>query len=388
MFSEKIKKNIFTFLGIFTILIWSSNVYIFKKTLDIYGNVAGIGIMYTISGIFGLLCYFSHGGKIKKILNGDYSQTTPINKKTIMIYSLFISNNIFSSLAFGTSPSNEVLLQVIIICDTWTILTNILLVKILKYKMQNKTMFLLGVLIGTIGIIVSCVGFNFEKINFINFFQDYYYSYFFAISGSISLSLYTIYNKKYQNDTKDDHIFISSLISGILMLIISCVDDSFNNYGTIELNMISVGTILYESLIACTLSYYLWNLGFKNGDSKIISNFSILTPMLNISFTSAFYGIKLFINIICGAVFLIISAILCKLSVSDHEISSKSSSIDTNDTNNSKELRNIVSESSQNALNLSNPRKFYIDYHFKKENKSEITMNPLNVQLIDEEYLS
>jgi drug/metabolite transporter (DMT)-like permease len=78
--------------------------------------------------------------------------------------------------------------------------------------------------------------------------------------------------------------------------------------------------MIYESLIATLLPYYLWNVSYKHGNELIIGRFSLLSPILNISFTSLFYGLDPYINIFVGAFLLIISAYLCKISVENENI--------------------------------------------------------------------
>ncbi len=312
----QLKKWFFTACGMVTILMWSSNIYLLKETLDIYGYVAGIGLIYLLSGVFGLLLYIYKTAGFEKIKNKNYDgfiqSFTPLNKHTLVIYICLIANNIFSSLSFGTSPENEVLLQVIIISDMWTLLINILLILILHYKIRNAISFSAGIIIGIIGIVIACVGFNFNDINFVKYFTDYYYCYFFAIITALAWSYYSVYIKKYETMVNDDHIFISALVSGLIMIPCSFANSKFNNYGHIENSFRSVGLMMYETIIACSLAYYLWNVGFKYGNAKAISNFSILAPLLNICFTSAFYNLNVMYNIIFGSILLICAALFCK----------------------------------------------------------------------------
>lgn len=312
---NKLTRYMFTCCGMMSVVIWASNVYLLKKTLDIYGYVSGIGLIYLFSGLFGIICYLFKNNIFEKIKCNDFSDFTEINKISAIIYTCLIANNIFSSLSFGTAPENEVLLQIIIISDTWTLLINILLVQILHYTIQNKIVFFAGMFMGFIGIIIACIGFDFSKINFTTYFAKYWYSYFFAIMSAIVWSYYSVYIKKYETLIKDDHLIFSMLISGLIMILISFTNPSFNNYDNITLNFKTIGFMMYEVLVACSLAYYFWSLGFKYGSAKAVSNFSILAPMLNVCFTSVFYGLNMMYNIIFGAILLIIAMLCCKHSI-------------------------------------------------------------------------
>lgn len=312
--NDKKIKSFYTFMGITAVLIWASNVYLLKSTLDITGSVFGIGLIYLFSAIVGLSCYAIL--KYDKIKNNDFSDFTKLNNDTIMIYVLFIINNIFSSLTFATSPQNDVLLQVIIISDLWTILINILLIKMLKYKIKNIHVLCLGILLGITGTIISCVGFDLKNVLFFDYIQDYSYCYIFAIISCLTWSFYCVYTKKHEKLINDDHIFISMFISGTIMTSISFASDSFSNCKHITLNFKFIGLMFYEVLIASCMAYYLWNIGYRHGNVKIISNFSILAPLLNVIFTSAFYRIDLMYNIIFGALFLVLSVVCCRRSIS------------------------------------------------------------------------
>ena len=308
---SRIHKWFFTSCGLMAILIWASNVFFFKKTLDIYGYMAGSGLILIFSGMFGGTLYIAK--------NKDNLEFTPLNKHTLTIYACLISNNIFSSLSFGTAPENEVLLHIIIISDLWTLLTNLLLIKILHYVIRNRLSFWSGIIIGIAGIITACVGFDLSSVNFVKYFVDYYYCYFFAVITAIVWSHYSVYIKKYEAIIKDDHIFISALISGLIMIPFSFASNKFNNYDNLQFTIQSAGLMIYEVIVSCSLAYYLWNIGFKYGNVKTISNFSILAPLLNVCFTSAFYGLNMMLNIILGSVLLIGAALLCKHGMTNEE---------------------------------------------------------------------
>lgn len=308
-------KVAFTCCGMVTVLIWSSNIFMLKETLRIYGYVSGIALIYLFSGVLGMIIFTLRNNLFEKIKNKDYSDFTKVSKTSVLVCVLMIFNNIFSSLSFGTSPKGEVLLQVIIISELWPILVNILLIRILHYKIKNKILFGLGITSGIMGVIVACIGFDFKNINFTNYVTSYYYCYLFAIITAISWSFYTAYLKKYEPILKDDHIIISMLLSGLVMLPISFCNPNFNNYGNIQADIESIGLMIYEIVVACSLAYYLWNIGFKYGNTKAISNFSILAPLLNVIFTSIFYQINVMYNIICGAIMLIFAVICCKYGI-------------------------------------------------------------------------
>ena len=54
-----------------------------------------------------------------------------------------------------------------------------------------------------------------------------------------------------------------------------------------------------------SIPYFLWDIGYKYGNVQMISNFSILTPFINILTTSLLYNYDLLNGPIFGAIILI-----------------------------------------------------------------------------------
>lgn len=324
-----------TVLGILALLIWSSNTYLYKRMITDWGYFTGNSIMYLISGVIGLLF---HVNFVKKY--------TILNNDTLRIYLFLNINYICLSLAFAFAKIGSELLQVTIVNYLWTITTYIMLIYFLKYTISNKLVFTGAILCAFIGICVTCIGFNFSYLSdfFLNVKNDWY-TYLFASGVVFSWSLYSVFIKKYSNDIQDDHIYLSFIVSGLFFLMLSFVFPYYNNWNTINIGYISIFVMMYESLIATLLPYYLWNVGYKYGDDLLISRFSLFSPILSISFTSIFYGLSPYINIFVGAFLLIISAYLCKISVEIPIIQTLNTTIDIeNNTNEGLPSSNIGEE--------------------------------------------
>lgn len=254
---------------------------------------------------------------------------------------------IFCALSFCLPPTGDVLLQCLILNYLWVVLVNIFLVKILNYKVKCSMGFYFGIFLSIIGVIVACVGFDYTHVNFIKYFPKYYYCYCFALISALSWGYYTIYLKKYSNDIKDDHVFVSLIIAGIICVAISFCNNSFNNYINIKFGPKDALIYFYESIIVFCLSYYTWSISSKYGNMKLLMNCSLFAPVLSVIFTSVFYGLNLFSNVVYGSIILVVAVICCKYSIADgpeicHEIDSEidpeichevSSEIDFNNEN-------------------------------------------------------
>lgn len=293
-----------TILGILALLIWSSNTYLYKRMILDWGYFTGNSIMYLFSGVIGL---FFHIGFVKRY--------TILNYNTMWICLFLNINYICLSLAFAFAKVGSELLQVTIVDYLWTITTYIMLIYFLNYTVTNRLIFISAIFCAFVGICITCIGFEFSYLSdfFLNVKNDWYV-YLFALGVVFSWSLYSVFIKKYSNDIQDDHIYLSFIVSGLFFLMLSFVFPHYNNWNTMNIGYISIFVMIYESLIATLLPYFLWNVGYKHGDELMISRFSLLSPILNISFTSIFYGLSPYINIFVGAFLLIISAYLCKIS--------------------------------------------------------------------------
>lgn len=318
-----ISQNICSMLGILSLLIWSSNVYLYKKMITDWGYFTGNSIMYIIAGFTGLIIHLIF-----------IKQRTKLNYTTFPAFLFLNINNISLSLAYGFAKIGSELLQITIITYLWTITTYVLLIYFLKYDITKKIVFTFGMLFAFFGICVTCIGFEFSYLEdfFVNVKNDWYV-YLFSLCVVLSWSLYSVYIKKYSSDIYDDHIYISFVTSGLAFLLLSFVMPLYNNWNEINTGYVSILVMIYESVVATLLPYLLWNIGYKYGDDLLISRASVMSPILNVSFISIFYKLKLYINIFVGATLLIISAYLCKISttkpVENNQISDQNEAIDT-----------------------------------------------------------
>lgn len=277
------------------------------------GYFSGIGFIFLFSGIIGMIPLFIQ----KYVCNQEDIEFTSLTKKSFLIMINFIVNNIASTLTYGLAPKGDVLLQVTVTSYLWVILLNIFLVTILKYKIKNRILFYSGIICGLLGIVIACVGFNFSNANFISYFPKYYYVYGLSILSAFTWAYYSTLLTKWAKSVNDDHVYISMIISGTIMILISVTDSAFNNYKHMSFDFVNCGLFLYEVLIATCLPYYLWNIAYKYGNVKIVSNFSILTPIINVITVSLLYGLNLLDGPIFGSILLIAAIVCCKNSVEE-----------------------------------------------------------------------
>jgi drug/metabolite transporter (DMT)-like permease len=344
-----VPKWLYTLMGICSLVIWSSNTYLYKMMIGDWGYFTGNAIMYILAGITGLIIHiFTQGFKF-----------TQINNYTIPIFLFLNINYIALSLAFAFAKIGSEILQITIVNYMWTIVTYIMLIYFLDYKIVNKILFGIAILCAFFGICIACIGFNFQYLSdfFVNVQNDWY-CYLFALCVVFAWSLYNVYIKKYPNEVTDDHIYTSFIVSGLFFLMLSFIFPKYGDWLNIKVNWISVLVLIYEALIATLLPYYLWNIGYKYGDELIISRFSLLSPILNVTFTSIFYKLSLYVNIFMGSFLLIVSAYLCKISVSNAKIQNLNQ-LSQNDTCNVENINpmhlNIVMKNCINDIENINP---------------------------------
>lgn len=303
---------VYTLFGIFALILWSTSVYCFKKTIDAFGIFSGLGMIRLTSGITGMVIFLLLNGAHKKF---PYNKFTKITKESAIIVTLFIVNSVSNGLSYALPPTGQVLLQCSIIGYTWTLLLNILLVFSLDYKIKCKLGFYFGLVLGLFGIIISCVGFDFSKINFPKYFLQYYYCYIMATIAAFSWAYYSVYLTKFKKFVNDDHVFFALMVTGSFLMIFSIINPKLNKYNTMNPTFSNIGFLLYSVIFASTIPYCLWHMGYTMGDSKIIANFSLLSPITNIVTTQLVYEIPLEINTVVGAIILVIAMLFCKYSI-------------------------------------------------------------------------
>lgn len=309
-------KYVYTAFGIIALLLWGTGTYCFKMAINYFGLFSGLAYIRTASGVCGMLIFILSIYKNGKI---QYDKFTKLSKESTIVISLLVLNSISNGLFYAIPPPGEVLLQCAVVGYIWTLLLNILLVYSLNYKIISKLGFYFGLLFGLCGITIACVGFDFKTINFIKYFEQYYYCYFLAIVAAITWAYYSVYLAKFKQFVEKDHTFIGLLITGILLFAASVASPDLNNYQHTELTFKSLGFLIYTIIMASMVPYTLWNIGYSKGSSKVIANFSLLSPIINIVTTQLIYGLPLYLNIIIGAIILIIAMACCKYSIEKPE---------------------------------------------------------------------
>ena len=117
-----ITEPFFTLCGILSVLLWCTNIYFMRLVSQNIGYFASVGLIFLFSGILGIVIFIIQYGF-------NFSKIT---QKYMIISSLFILNNIVSSLTTVMSPDGDILLQVTIISYLWVVLLNIFLVLFLN----------------------------------------------------------------------------------------------------------------------------------------------------------------------------------------------------------------------------------------------------------------
>jgi drug/metabolite transporter (DMT)-like permease len=383
-------QSFFTCLGILPLILWSTGTYAAKEMLENWGSFSGTGIVFLVSGALGLLILFffeewkviearkknmmmsehddhisfdntansEYGsGKAEKVKNEPKVleqenfgfQLTQLTHETVLVYFFLICNLCLYLTSLGLAPSTgDVLLHVVVINYLWVILINIGLVTILNYTFTNRNLFYFGITLGLLGIIISCIGFDFSHLNIGIYIVDYYYCYICSLFASLSWAGYTIYLKKYSHMLRDDHIFISIIIAGIIMTLLSLLSSDVNHFCCISFSFIDVGFFLYCVLFGNLLPYFFWDIGYKYGNAQMISNFAILTPFINVLSTSLFYGYDLLKGPIFGSLILIAAIICCRNGIVDPDLVSMKDNISTKN-NPSYSIKNTSVKNSEKA---------------------------------------
>ena len=251
---------------------------------------------------------------IELIIDKKESKIYQIEK--YLIYIILIINNISIPTSFGLANTNEIVMTTSILTNTWVIILNVLLVYWLGFTVKNYFLYLIGILIGLLGIVISVMGFSFST-RIITLIPTYWYCYLLGIINSLTWSFYSLLLVSNKDTVSNYHPFICFIISGSISIGIASIIGEYKNYNQISFGNENIGVLLYSTLIINTLAYLFWNLAQKYGYPFAISNFSILSPILSIIFISLFYNINLINSNLFGSIFLFGCLGILKLVVSD-----------------------------------------------------------------------
>ncbi len=261
------------------------------------------------------------GGSLScAILFFSYGFLTPFRTHKPLYWfvcgTLFISYQALLYIAIGTCDNRSQLIEVGLINYLWIGFTLLFSVPILKKK-AKPFLLIFGILLGFSGAMLAILSRStaefFSTSAVFENIAGNPIPYLASFVASVAWGLYSNYNISLscgKSSISVAPIFI--LFSGILMALISL--------SVSEEAQWSLKTCLelaYASIFPSAVSYTLWDIGMRKGNSTLIASVSYIIPLASTVFISIFLGVPLSSKIWLACASVIAGAAICLFSISE-----------------------------------------------------------------------
>lgn len=266
-----------TLAGIFSIIVWSSNVAVSKTVMNATGAYNAAFYIYFFSGIiYFFILYFSFGrgkffGRFRSLPLKYYLQTGIF----------FIFNNVFFYAALGLARTNEELIIVCLLNYLWPVLIFVLRVPVYKLKIVPGY-FYPSVAAAIAGIVIALLqGYTLDELYFIvNAMDDNFLAFLFALIGAFSWALYSNLIRKNEAENDIAAMPVIFILSGLVFFFIQLFRGEIH---TIDLTLLySNPYLIYTILAPTSLGYLFWFFAMKNGNRNLVTSLSYLIPLASV----------------------------------------------------------------------------------------------------------
>lgn len=244
-----------TLVGSFAILMWSSLALFTVNTSNI-PPLELLGISFSVAFIIGLIWNIKNGQKV----------FLKVSKKVwlVGVGGLF-GYHFFYFLAIKNAPA----LEANLINYLWPLL--IVLFSALLPNEKLRWYNIIGTFLGLVGAVVLILCKNgFTKINF-----EFHEGYIYAIISAILWASYSVLSRKFAS--------VPTAIISAFCLIVAIM--SFCTHFIFEITVVpSAKELFFAFLLGLGPvggAFYVWDIGMKKGDIKLLGTLSYATPLLS-----------------------------------------------------------------------------------------------------------
>ena len=299
---SKSSQTLNTSLGIVAIIIWSTTVAFGRSLTEQIGSITTASSIYLIGGVFG--CgYLTLAKKIRRkfALNPRY---------LLGCGSLFMLYMLCIYLALELAINRNQVLEVGLINYLWPMMTILTAIPLLKMR---ATIFLIpGVISATAGgFLATTQNQSFAWQFFRQNLTQNYTPYILALSASVSWGLYSTLSRKWAGAAESGAVPIFMLATGVILGLATLFlteDTTWTGKAVLEL--------LYMAGVS-NLAYVFWELAMRKGDIILVASCSYSTPFLSTVISCIYLNAPAGIKLWFGCAFIVLGAIVCKLSVKE-----------------------------------------------------------------------
>jgi len=223
---------------------------------------------------------------------------------------LFIVYIVSLYVAIGFASNRQQVLEVALINYLWPALTLVFAVPILRKK--ARAWLVLGIFVGFTGILLSMFPESFSWTLFADNVKANWLPYLLASVAGVTWALYSNLSRLWGGQAESGAVPIFLILSGLVLMGLKAFFPE-NTQWTLR----AVLELIYMMIFPTGLGYLLWDEAMRKGRIILVASLSYFTPLLSSIIATVYLGVKAGWNLWAGAIFVVVGAAVCKLSVQD-----------------------------------------------------------------------
>ncbi len=291
-----------TGLGIMAILLWSTNIAFSRRLAELLGVFTSGTLIFLLGGIISTIILMASQRTIF-VWKGISS------KYVIGCGIFFVVNTVTLQVAIGLAANHTQVIIVGILNYLWTALS--LIFSIWVFGNKPRWFLAIGILLALAGMWLALI--QDQAINLAEALPTprTWLVYGLAIIAAITWGLYSNFSRKWTKPTDIGLVPLFLLGSGVLMGLMRIFipeTSTFNLSGGLQLG--------YMILFPTILAYIFWDSAMRKGQIILVISLSYFTPLLSTLVSSLKLDIPLTPMLLISAIFIILGAVICRLTIS------------------------------------------------------------------------
>lgn len=289
-----------TWLGIFAILFWSTNIAFARSLAEQIGLLTSGALMFLLGGALSL-AYLAWSHRGLGFLRGTS------RKYLFGCGVLFVINTVSLQAAVGLSTSRSQTLVVGLINYLWPVLS--LWFSLFLLGKKAKFYLPLGILLAFGGMwLASTRG---EVLNVQEVLQPAnLVIYGLALAAALTWGLYSNLSRKWAGAQDSGSVPLFLLASGFFLLLVRLwVPEPWTPAGSL------LPELAYMVIFPTMLAYIFWDAAMRKGRMILVVSLSYFIPLLSTLISALRLGVPLGFEIWAAALMIVAGAVLCRMAV-------------------------------------------------------------------------
>lgn len=289
--------------GLTAILLWSTTFALARSLTENLGPLSSAAAVYVVASLCLLPSAWrqwqppGHGSSLPKLYLFGCG-------------SLFVAYTALLYVAVGSCSTRQQLLEVALVNYLWPALTVLLSVVLLRRKAALWLWPALLLAVTGLFLVVTQGG-SFSLNTLQKNLRDNPLTYVCAGSAALSWAAYSVLTRRWAPNARSGAVGLFILATSATLVLLAALSDETPNW-----NVRSAFEVLAQGAITA-VAYALWDHAMRQGNLKLVTSASYLTPLLSTAISCSYLGISPTKHLLYGATLLVAGSLLSYLSVSD-----------------------------------------------------------------------